>query len=356
MTYILVAATVASKGEVRNVIAQAEARPRRERGQILVIFALALVAVIGMVGLVLDGGGAFAQRRTEQNVADLASVAGANAYLNCLGCTVAQRTVAAQNAATAAAARNMSANNITGATMPTPVVTLLQSGARVAVSLTAPHPNTFARIFGMDSWDVSVAAAAITGTVDTATGAAPWTMSINAFNPDGTAKYDSSNPQDFGESNGDYPTSALDIAWTDFNGSNNVNSHEVRDIITGANVVTATFAFGQYLGQHNQGNHTTLYGDVDQYLSGDTIPVPVVGSGPCNAPQQSHLDGCFKGWAFFHVISASGGSSKHITGYFEGGFVRSPLSVGECPANPTSPCGVVTNGSPFDNLIVRLEQ
>ena len=333
-----------------------DVRPERERGQILVVFAIALIAIIGMVGLVLDTGSAFAQRRNEQNAVDLASMAGANAYLNCIGCTVAQRTTAAQNAAVAAATRNGYTNGTNGVTLPTPTVTLLASGARVTVNLTAAHPNTFARVLGINTWNVSVTASAITGTVDTAVGAAPWTMSINAFNPDGTPKYGSSNPQDFGESNGDYPTSALDIAWTDFNGNNNVNSSEVSGIISGSNVVTATFAYGQYLGQHNQGNHSTLYGDVDQYLSGETIPVPVVGSGPCNAPQQAHTDGCFKGWAFFHVISASGGSSKTIRGYFADDFVSSPLSVGDCPANPTVPCGTVTNGSPFDNLIVRLEQ
>ena len=50
----------------------------RERGQILVLFALSLVAIIGMVGLVLDSGGAFAQRRTQQNAADVAALAAAN--------------------------------------------------------------------------------------------------------------------------------------------------------------------------------------------------------------------------------------------------------------------------------------
>jgi hypothetical protein len=35
---------------------------RHERGQIIVIFALALIAMIAMVGLILDGGAAFAHR------------------------------------------------------------------------------------------------------------------------------------------------------------------------------------------------------------------------------------------------------------------------------------------------------
>ena len=48
----------------------------------LVLFTLALVAIIAMVGLILDGGGAFAQRRGQQNAADLAALAGADALLN----------------------------------------------------------------------------------------------------------------------------------------------------------------------------------------------------------------------------------------------------------------------------------
>jgi len=162
---------------------------QRERGQILVIFALALVVIIGMVGLILDSGSAFAQRRGEQNAADLASIAGANAYLNTDG-SVAVRTVAAQAAALASATRNGYTDGVNGAAVPTPTVTLMQSGVQVRVSITAPHANTFSRIYGQNSWDVSVEAAAETGTVDTATGAAPWTMSMDAFNPDGTPKYD----------------------------------------------------------------------------------------------------------------------------------------------------------------------
>jgi hypothetical protein len=48
----------------------------REHGQILVVFALALTALILGVGLVVDGGYAWAQRRAAQNAADLASLAG----------------------------------------------------------------------------------------------------------------------------------------------------------------------------------------------------------------------------------------------------------------------------------------
>jgi Flp pilus assembly protein TadG len=51
-------------------------RRSARRGQSLVIFALSLVAFIGMVGLVIDGGNAFAQQRRTQNGADAAAEAG----------------------------------------------------------------------------------------------------------------------------------------------------------------------------------------------------------------------------------------------------------------------------------------
>ncbi len=327
----------------------------REHGQILVIFALALVVMIGMVGLVLDGGGAFAQRRDEQNAADLAALAGANAYLNTPG-NVATRTAAAQAAAVASASSNGYTDGVNGVVVPTPTVTLLQSGAAVGVNITGVHVNSFARVLGATEWDVSVTATAEAGTVDTGVGAGPWTMSIEAFHPNGKPKYTKDNPAAFGEINGDFPVSELDLSWTDYNGANNVNTVEVGSIINGTNVITATFQFGEYLGQHNQGNHSALYQDVDTLLRDAIVPIPIVGppvapATTCTNP--AYTNGCFKGWVLFHIISAQQGA-KTITGYFEESFVKQPLSVGECPPNPTSPCGLPDADSPFNRLIVRL--
>ncbi|MHB8440127.1 MAG: pilus assembly protein TadG-related protein [Acidimicrobiales bacterium] len=49
---------------------------RRDRGQLVPIFALSLVLIITLVGLVIDGGNAWSQRRQAQNAADLAALAG----------------------------------------------------------------------------------------------------------------------------------------------------------------------------------------------------------------------------------------------------------------------------------------
>ena len=52
-------------------------RHRHERGQVLVIVAVALVAIVAMVGLVVDGGFAWGKQRDTQNGADAAAEAGA---------------------------------------------------------------------------------------------------------------------------------------------------------------------------------------------------------------------------------------------------------------------------------------
>src|SRR4029079_12533370 len=47
-----------------------------QRGQVLVMFAGGLIALIAVVGLVIDGGNVFFNRRDDQNASDLASLAG----------------------------------------------------------------------------------------------------------------------------------------------------------------------------------------------------------------------------------------------------------------------------------------
>ena len=136
-----------------------------QRGQIIVLFALGMIALIAMVGLVLDGGGAYAQRRGEQNSADLAALAGANDYLlnnNSASAIARARSVAALNGYT---------NGAGGVTVAVTIDTT--NGASVKVDIQAPHANGFASVVGMSSWTVSTTATALTGFPDTAIGAGP---------------------------------------------------------------------------------------------------------------------------------------------------------------------------------------
>lgn len=58
---------------------------RGQRGQILVLFAAASTGIILVVGLVIDGGYALAQRRASQNASDFAALAGARVIAEKIG-------------------------------------------------------------------------------------------------------------------------------------------------------------------------------------------------------------------------------------------------------------------------------
>jgi hypothetical protein len=51
-------------------------RARRERGQVLIIIAVALVGLLALAGLAIDGGNLFMERRRAQNAADAGALAG----------------------------------------------------------------------------------------------------------------------------------------------------------------------------------------------------------------------------------------------------------------------------------------
>src|SRR5436190_7776719 len=60
-----------------SMLRSGRASASREGGQVLVILVIGLVAMLAMVGLIVDGGNAFANQRNTQNGADAAADAGA---------------------------------------------------------------------------------------------------------------------------------------------------------------------------------------------------------------------------------------------------------------------------------------
>jgi Flp pilus assembly protein TadG len=303
------------------------ARREREGGQIIVLFALAMIAIIAMVGLVLDGGSAFSQRRGEQSAADLAALAGANSVL------INGDETEATALARATAAENGFTHGVGGT-----VVTVsydYTAAIRVTVDISALHRNNFVAIVGMPTWNVGVTATAKTGNgPNGASAAGPMIFSIDAFGPGGfpdPAYTDPDNPFGFGDTNNDAPETSGDFAWTNY-GTGNVDSAEVRDIIDGDLVINTELDPTQYIGQHNEGFHTTLFDDVDTYLSGECFPVPVVDHG-----------GIFQGWATF-CVSYADKHNKQVYGYFKSPYINENLTVGcaagSCPLFLGSYAGV----------------
>lgn len=288
-----------------NMMRRTGSPTRATDGQIIVIFALGLVAMIAMVGLVLDGGSTFAQRRGEQNAADLAAMAGANEFLlsgDKAAATVVAQTVAAQNGYTHDPAAGKTVN-----------VTFEQNDVMFKVDVSAPHRNNFTGVVGMTQWQVSTTAKVNVGIPDTTKNGAPFIFNTDVFSDPGGVPLplygNKAIPFTFGDGNGDVPNSPNDIAWTCYASCGNVDSSTVRSMVDGTSPVSVTLDpnvnfVDDYIGQHNLGNHATLFAEVDSLLSGEDVSVPIVDD-----------YGNFQGWATFHVTGADQGA-KTITGYF----------------------------------------
>jgi Flp pilus assembly protein TadG len=306
---------------IANRLIQHDRMRDGQRGQMLVMFAIAIFVVIGVVGLVLDGGSAYAQRRNEQNVVDLSAMAGAYAYLN-TGGPVAVRSAAADAGARAIATANGYTQGI-GGTAITVAVNGGDYGADVKVDLTGNHRNNFAAILGMPTWAVSVTATSnATTRPNGAIGAMPLLFNSAAF--PGAVCDDSAGgcvPEVYqlpGTGNEDVPQDATQFNWTVFctaNGANggsngtaggnscNADAKDVADIMD-SNGTSTTIYLSDDIGPVDAGTKTSLFDNLEAH-DGETFPVPIVDN-----------DGRLTGWAYFHLIDIEGAPDKVIRGYF----------------------------------------
>lgn len=166
-------------------IAFTRVRERREAhpgGQILVLFALALITLVAGVALVVDGGLAYAQQRGVQNGSDAAANAGAVVLAQRLGgATKTDADVAAaitfsagQNQITPTAYyTNVSgqpldlSGNVVAPAAAAPVgnatSTIPPNAQGVHVGGTRPFSTTFGRVIGLSSFTAGAEATGVTG-------------------------------------------------------------------------------------------------------------------------------------------------------------------------------------------------
>lgn len=153
--------------------ARRSGRTDRERGQVIVLFALCLVAIIAMAGLLIDGGMAWANRRSAQSAADAAALAAAKAVV------AGHNVTTVPNAGTGIANTNgfpTTTLNCSGATVPGVTVNRPPSSGPHSLANDPAHANdyvevittremttTFAGIVGQNCWMVSARAVASIG-------------------------------------------------------------------------------------------------------------------------------------------------------------------------------------------------
>jgi Flp pilus assembly protein TadG len=148
----------------------------------IAIFALALVALVSMVALILEGGNAYAQQRVVQNAADASANAGAVVLSqNLAGVTKSDADVAAAVNAVAGAnhldSQTGHYTNVSGAFLSSggAVVGTSASAATVGGGVIPPgaqgvhlggkrsFATAFAKVIGINSFDASADATAVTG-------------------------------------------------------------------------------------------------------------------------------------------------------------------------------------------------
>jgi hypothetical protein len=305
-------------------------RSQPQRGQAIVLFALSLVGLLAMSGLVLDGGGAYAQRRGGQDAADLAAVAGASAYANSFaaGGTQTQATTNAQNVARQLASANgYTANAAQGTTVDVTVSAAALSGQTlVTVSITKPHLNAFATVIGQPSWNVTTDATASVGFPNAAKGAMPIIFNeralgtANGHDPYVTNLYN--EPTNDPHLPKDIPQDETQFNWTVFcigGGGNpcNGDSSTVAGIINQHGYNT-TVTLDMLIGPLNAGAHNTLFDDMSPWIGTD-FPVAVVDN-----------NGAMKGWAMFFLTGTAGNSQKLLEGYFETSLNPEALTIVSC--------------------------
>lgn len=271
----------------------------------LVIFALALIALVGMVGLIIDGGDTFLQRRDEQNTADAAAMAAGYAYVNSQ-----DPTAAAQAVATANGYQN-------GANNTTVTVTVLSTS--IQVDVTKAHRNYFAGVLGFASWNVSATASVAAGVPNAVIGAMPIIFNQKAFN--NAANKNSNTPASFdepGNGNVDVPQTSTSFNWTVYCTANgnacNANSATVAALINNNGTSTTVYK-DDAIGPLNAGAHTALFSDLAGKV-GKAYPVGIVDD-----------SGAMVGWAWLHLTGSVGGSTKQISGWLDDKVNPAPMKI-----------------------------
>ena len=154
-----------------------------EKGQIAVIAAIVLFAVMGMLVFVIDVGSVYQTRRDLQTIADSAVLAGVQELPE-------NPALAVQTAVNYAALNNFNISS-------SDVIISKTYVNNDTITVTAVNPNTklyFAGIFGQNSATVGANAKAIIGSPSKVKGIVPWGFQENNYTPgvEYTLKYGSS--------------------------------------------------------------------------------------------------------------------------------------------------------------------
>ncbi len=327
------------------------ARLKSQRGATAVYVAIMMVVFVGFVALAIDVGYMMVVRNQLQNAADAAALAGCNHFYD-RAAPVTSETMAdppawedavneASNAVTINKADNKSlatgtiatgwwditqpapgslwsVTNPPGVPPATPPTVNYGPAVRVTIAKTTgqnsgPISTFFSGVFGVSTIDSQKTATAVAASPGSVRPGSVIPVAISERAADQSTVYNSpSNPIIIGSP---YMYSdSLAGQWTSFTeDANDVST--VRDLISNGNPTALTIGDNIWI---EPGVKNTLYANGNQpsiqhNYAGRDVFLPIVDAILSNA---THSAVPLVGFIGFHVISATGGNSATITGYF----------------------------------------
>lgn len=342
---------------------------RGERGQVLILAALTMTALVGFLALVIDVGNAYAQRRLVQNAADAASIAAARYMANNLsGATdaavagVVAAYLAPNGGATYAA--NAAASAADGAWYVDPSgarVKAVGSGgsaptfpSAVGVEVAARKQVTtyFARAIGYPTMTVGARATAMYGNeasqqIQPPNGAAilPIAFDVQTYNQ---------SVASCGGYSGYRLTFALNIAdpftcsgntgaggfnWSPLNLTSSNSNAVIKSLLDPGSGITSTARIGDAI-QVSPGERAVDYRELNDNWQGQDVIVPLLANtGAAGCPNCSVPLAAF---AWFHVYRANGqGSVKYVEGWWVDPKTKAPFP-GRALGTSTTLTGPIT--------------
>ena len=117
-----------------------------EKGQALILVALAAIGLFAFAALAIDGSRVFSDKRHAQNAADTAALAGGLAQAR--GKTITEIESAAKTRASSNGYDDGASNDVTVAITGTPPGACPSTGKDITVTIVSYVPSTFARVIG----------------------------------------------------------------------------------------------------------------------------------------------------------------------------------------------------------------
>lgn len=273
-------AVVAGRGQADQAAGQ--------RGQMTILVAVMLTALLAFLALTIDGGFAFSHRREMQNSADAASLAGARQIASFRSGNVITDNDVSSAVVSAAVANGWltSTGQITATYITTQRVTLGNVGSfgtlappslasGVSITTTEAFDTFFGGFIGLSSLSVSADSRAIFGFTCDATCLLPMTVYTQTFVTGATYDFYGSNngPGQFG--------------WLNFSGGSNTDL--CNDLASGSCNSGTLDRYGWVSGSSGNNWGSCLPGRLDAWV-GRTATVAIFGPGPGTSP---NTNGCF---------------------------------------------------------------